>query len=613
MKLFLFSIISVFSSLAVFASNEEKPSPDSIVQLLEIIDRKNDLLSKDTYYYLNKADSLIKSTGNNDSLAALYIKIGKYYWLYGDFLSSAEYLLRSIDAAEAKGDNYNLALAYRNLGETYRSSKDFKESLEYLEKAAELYKLQYDDAGIAATYNRMAATHFEVRKGDYLEEAQVYAELSNNIAVKNKNDELMANNYNILGAVKRDNGDYKQAITYFRKGLTKIPLEKHIHFYATIMSNIGDTWYRTGNPDSAIFYANIAYDYCNEHNLRYQATYPAIILSRAHSLKGQFEEGLYFHEQASGIQDSLFYESKNKLLAALKERYESQKKDSEIAKQKLIQYYQMIIFGIIILLSIALGYVLYNRHKALKRINRLISDKNKQLNELNAHKDKFFSIIAHDLINPIDAFRKLVDEMLDDYENFDHRTRKEFLNLMRTSSYSILELLNNLLIWSRSQLGKIEFQPVQINIKELIEENINLLKLQAEEKNVLLEVMYDGDSTAFADRNMLNSILRNLVTNAIKFTENGGKVELKLNNRNGAIQLLVSDTGIGMSQKQIDGLFSIEYVNSSRGTNNEKGTGLGLMITKEFVDTHAGNINVESSEGKGTKITVTIPHLECKK
>jgi signal transduction histidine kinase len=178
---------------------------------------------------------------------------------------------------------------------------------------------------------------------------------------------------------------------------------------------------------------------------------------------------------------------------------------------------------------------------------------------------------------------------------------REFAKGMNKSVKSLLELLDNLLLWSRTQTRTIEFSPEVLNLHDVVEGNINLLQAVAQNKKIDLKAAVDPHTEVFADRNMLNSVLRNLISNAIKFTDRSGHIE------NGEVKVSVRDNGVGMSEKNLSQLFRLDTYHTTLGTSNEKGNGLGLILCKEFVEKNGGTIGVESEEGKGSTFYFTVP------
>ncbi len=244
-----------------------------------------------------------------------------------------------------------------------------------------------------------------------------------------------------------------------------------------------------------------------------------------------------------------------------------------------------------------------NTHLALKITRDKLHETVEALEEANATKDKFFSIISHDLGN---IFSGLIG--LSDLLSNPKQGEKEFLmNMLQQSTQRGYNLLKNLLEWSQLQTGKIKPRASVLYFHEYIDSNIMLLANQAENKNITLVSSVDNTLAVFADANMINTVIRNLLSNAIKFTPENGRVEISGKREAEFIEISVSDTGVGIREQDIGKLFQVDVSHSTTGTADEQGTGLGLILCKDFVESNGGTIWVESELGKGSKFYFSLP------
>ncbi len=319
----------------------------------------------------------------------------------------------------------------------------------------------------------------------------------------------------------------------------------------------------------------------------------------------------------------------------------NRKNIEEINRKNQERNYKIGAFVLIVLIFIISMYFwkMYKNNIALEVKNKIISDANQELDylnselsmkneeieisnisllESNATKDKFFSIIAHDLRNPLTALISGSDLLLNHYHKYDDEKRLKHINKLSTSSNFLYKILENLLLWARSQTDNVEFSPNNHLLTSVINENIELFKLNLQEKNIQI-ILYNTDVNANFDRNMINTVIRNLLSNAIKFTPIGGKIELgaeivklsddlKSLDNSQEVRIYVKDSGVGIPKFNLEKLFRIDTTVSSLGTNNEKGTGLGLILCKEFVEKHGGKIWVESEVGKGSTFWFCLPN-----
>lgn len=267
---------------------------------------------------------------------------------------------------------------------------------------------------------------------------------------------------------------------------------------------------------------------------------------------------------------------------------------------------------VVLVISYCFSSLNWNSTLLRFRQSRLIEVQSEKLKESNASKDKFFSILSHDLKGPI-ATSLVLTDMLQE-ENISEQERKEIQALFRSSLENVSRLLNNVLLWANNQSGKINFNPATLNLKELVEEDIQLLHAMAVHKNISLINEIPADLTIHADQHMMHTVVRNLLTNAIKFTYPKGTVSvfaerLAANKVTPVdhVKISIVDNGIGISPALLGDLFKLDKKVMTPGTNNEMGTGLGLILCKDFVEKHKGHFFVESDEATGSRFMFTIP------
>jgi len=246
----------------------------------------------------------------------------------------------------------------------------------------------------------------------------------------------------------------------------------------------------------------------------------------------------------------------------------------------------------------------------LDALNDQLVESETKLKALNQSKDKFFSIIAHDLRSPFNGLIGFSDFLANEIEGLGKKEIKKFAGEINLAANNLFKLLNNLLDWSRLQIGSMQFQPRIIDASEVVADIVNLMKSNAIKKEIELNNGITKPIQVFADANMLRSVLQNLVSNAIKFTEPGGKVKISFKNLTNFVEISVLDNGIGIPQEKLSGIFDLGNYKSTPGTSDEKGSGLGLILCKDFVQMHGGKIWCDSQnepgEGRGTKFTFTL-------
>ncbi len=253
------------------------------------------------------------------------------------------------------------------------------------------------------------------------------------------------------------------------------------------------------------------------------------------------------------------------------------------------------------------NHELNQQNEELNANNTKLQDSEERLSKLNSVKDKFLSIISHDLrapLNTIVGFMKILEI---DFQAFTEEEIKQFTSETQKSVNRLVNLLDNLLQWSLSETEDIKFEPEKLDLKQLLTENISLYKITAQEKEVSLKLDAQAPITVYADANMVNFILRNLLSNAIKFSEKQTSISITAQHTGQQIHLEVKDQGVGISEKNIQKIFNAEEHFSTTGTQKEKGTGFGLLLCKNFVEKNGGTIHIESKLGKGTTVSFTLP------
>ncbi|MBS3776969.1 MAG: transporter substrate-binding domain-containing protein [Bacteroidales bacterium] len=281
-------------------------------------------------------------------------------------------------------------------------------------------------------------------------------------------------------------------------------------------------------------------------------------------------------------------------------------KRNEVSLMKVIRYVGI---GLIpFFLTIAL-FILWTKtlRRNVAKQTKVLQKKTATLEKLNATKDKLFSVIGHDLRSPFNSILGYSDLLINNKNKYSDDKLKYFSKSIHSTAEKTLDLLDNLLCWAKSQTGQIKYQPEKIRLEEVIAQTVNFTTPSASIKNISLNHIPNHETEIHADRNMLKTILRNLISNAIKFTHSSGKVDIYSILGKNEVEITVSDNGTGMDEDTRKNIFQADANISSKGTENENGTGLGLILCKEFVEVHGGKIWVESEPGKGSDFHFTMP------
>ncbi len=247
------------------------------------------------------------------------------------------------------------------------------------------------------------------------------------------------------------------------------------------------------------------------------------------------------------------------------------------------------------------------KNKELEISNTKLSKSKQNLKEINTTKDKFFSIIAHDLKNPFQALLGISELLYTNANELSKEKNKEYSKYIYESSQKLFNLLQNLLQWSKSQLGNIKYSPTKVNIKEIVSDVILLLEMPSKDKQITITNNINDNTTAFADKNIVSLVIRNLISNAIKFSYTKGDIYIYSETNKNNIIVAVEDYGEGIKEENLPKLFDIGLSYSTKGTANEEGTGLGLVLCKELIENSGGKIWVDKNKEKSSIFKFSLP------
>jgi signal transduction histidine kinase len=280
------------------------------------------------------------------------------------------------------------------------------------------------------------------------------------------------------------------------------------------------------------------------------------------------------------------------------------------AGKSLLLMKVLIIIGALLALIVCIAAlcITFRGFKRIRQAEAEVSLRNEQLVKVNAEKDRFFSIISHDLLNPFQTFLGYTSILAEDFSKLSDEEMKTLVLRLKISANRLFTLLENLLQWSLLQRDVMSFHPVPLNLQQGIATQTDLLRIAAEKKGITLIIDIPPDLTITVDKAMFESLVRNMVLNAVKFTSQGGEISISAVQTPGNfVEMSVRDTGIGMSSEIAENLFRIDVQPNRKGTDGEPSTGLGLILCRDFVEKHGGKLWVESEEGRGSVFHFTLP------
>ena len=531
--------------------------------------------------YLLEALKYFEKNGTPRVISRIFNNIAVNYHAWKDYDKALEYYEKTLESYQALDDVIGQVVVLNNIGEIYKDKNNYQKALAYYQQTIELadrdeagdYYKAYGWIGEAETYCLMKEDAFAIEKARLALDGFQQAKMKEGIA----RSEL------ILGRAYILQKNYNEAL-------------KHLGRSSELAQNTGII-----DLEQSVY--------------RYKA--------EAYAGKKFYQEAYMMLREYTNLSDTLYKEEQMKELAQLRNELEITDKENEIEllqkdnqikglyirKQEIQnRFLFLILIFLVVLFVIMFGYL-----RSRKKANELLQEKNRRINEqhvelirVNETKDKFLSIISHDLRNPIGAFKDVVGQLADFPEMFSEELRQQIIHELRGESENTYFLLDNLLSWARSQKNNMKYSPEQLQLASLVDNNILLHSRLAERKKISLISMVPPDLIVCADHNMINLVLRNLISNAIKFTGEHGRITLSSRDIGEFIKLSVTDSGIGIPEESIPKLFNETDHISTYGTNNEKGSGLGLLLCREFVETNGGTISVRSVPGKGSTFSFTL-------
>ena len=611
------NLVKLYDKIAVmYINNDYEKAKEYYLKLNSLSERLGWNHGRIQYY--NGFSSMLQRTGFGDSaivvlrqglelarlendeiaIATFLGNIGGIYRAKEWYETSLDYYLEALRILEGT-NNFRLKNLYISISLTYGGINNVEKAVEYGEKA-----LALDSENEMALF-ALAVTYLTSAQYDkavfYLEKALLLCEAKNNNYVKGYV-------YRNLSICALADFDLEKAEKYARLSL-ELTLQSGPDTYCTNYVLFSRLEQMKGNYDRAESYIREALKIATEYNKLSEKRNSYQILAELAIAKRNYRESIQYLTEVDLVETEIAHE---KILHASEEmaaKYETEKKELEIERQQEVISRQnmqrwLLAAGIAVCM-LFLALLWYMLHLRTRR--------NHALAEMNATKDKFFSIISHDLKNPAVSQRDAIQLLVKNDRVWDADTLTGYYAGLLTSADGQVELLYNLLNWAKIQTGRMTYTPAAFGLVAHLRSDLSLIRNMAEKKGIALDVKIPDNALVTGDSNMLITVLRNLLTNAVKFTASGGTVALEItqnqpDNASAATThtFTISDTGTGMSAAQISNLFNLDSAHSGRGTAGEQGSGLGLIVCKELLEKHGSILHIESEEGKGSRFWFAI-------
>ncbi len=554
--------------------------------------------------------------------------LGTIYWRYANYEKALEYYSESLQIREEIADWKGQIITSGNIGLIFLKMKNYAKAETFFRDGLASSKKKNYLFGIAYTNHNLGLLYLDTKVADssiyYSTEAVKYYYKINEF-------NAVAHSLSYIGSAYAIKGDDKKAIEFFQASIDTALKADDNYSLAITYQSFAKLHLEKGEIDAAEKYLQMAYQIAQRENLTDLIIEHYYIYSNLLQKRGNISASFDYYKKYIETRDNLRLEQMNNDVTNWQIKYETEMKEKENKKlrqendlkQVQIDNQRNLNNMLMILLLVAffafVVSVLYFRLKRkteqkiieqkneLERLNKELESKNKNLEEANRSKDKLFSIISHDLRSPFQAIIGLSEVLISEKDSITEEETAEFIKGINESGKNLLTLTNNILEWSKVQLDKISVDKKKFKLGEIFEQLVSTHSAQTSEKQMKVEICCGTEISILSDKQILSTILRNLLTNSIKFSNPGGTIKIGAEQNNDSVHIFVEDKGVGIGEIDLPKLFDIKSNFSTQGTNDEKGTGLGLIICKEFSELLNGTISIKSALNMGTTITVSLP------
>jgi len=583
------------------------------------------LTERSIFYYRKAYDEFIKLE-NYREIGDCALRIGNLYYDVANFGEAYYFFMQSLTASEREGDQLNMARAENNLGNVSHEMGRLSEAENHYQNAYEIYHgLGLDTEECGALGNIGAI---------FLDKTMYDSALTYFFRVMEKLDPdslgaasqhyILSGVYNNAAMAYSELGEQRLALDYYRKGLQLAKRADDDYNEGTVYINLGSLFGEMNMVDSALFFLHRALQIAENRGYRSVTLDTYDELAKLHAGQGNYASAYNWQVRYDTLYKSVFNDNQSADISRLRAMYEQEISEKEISQlqsesqvQKTLNKVFIIFIVVVVILIIIIAVNLHSK----KRTNQMLAERNLQisnavqklseseaeLQKMNMSKDRIFSVVAHDLRNPVAAVTGFSELLYDNFDQFPVETQKEYLLQVLQGTQRIQNLLENLLIWARAQMKAVKYQPEILRVKGLVDDCVKEMKANLDHKKVDCLINVNQNCVIYADKPMIHIVLRNLIINAVKFSFPGGKIRITSGIEQNNCSISVSDEGIGIQPEIQEKLFKSNEVVTTPGTTGESGSGLGLVICKEFLERNQGSIRVESEPGNGSSFTIELP------
>ncbi len=582
-----------------------------------------------TEYYLRKAIQYSESKNLAKYHAKAILDLAAMYSNTDRYAESAHYLLQAKEQLKTINDSKLNMFVYYSFGILYSKVNEFDSSLLNFKKAIKLDKQLVNINNIANYYISIGQLYFNLKQNRdsatyYYRKASYYA-----LPYEKRDIEMAANV--CLGNVFMEYNQLDSAAVYYKKAMDDTLINSFPDRKAAMLVNLGYYYLKNSEINKSRDFLNRGFAMADSLGILVYKKNALRNLAELDSVTGNYKDALECYKAYHDVSDSLKTEEALNEIAILnfKKFIEQKNIDNQrLIKKNTIKNYMIWVSIIVILILLLLIIILFrtrskikllvsqlsSKHEDLQLLNEELSTTNEvlkvqqeELRALNSSKDKFFSILGHDLKSPFNGLLGMLDLLADEWDNIEDNEKQGMISLLHSSSKKTLDLLNDVLSWGKIQRGMVNCNAVTFTVYPKIKEIMELLDAQLSSKNQYLVVDIAPDIEINTDAMLFTHIVQNLLNNAIKYTPEGGSITVKAETINLDIRLCVTDTGIGIPEDQVTTIFDIDNDFKRPGTNNEKSTGMGLLLSKEYAKLINAKLSVSSIVGEGSSFCLILP------
>ncbi|MCK5441312.1 MAG: tetratricopeptide repeat-containing sensor histidine kinase [Maribacter sp.] len=563
--------------------------------------------------YYKKALTLAKEIENSTLILRIHNNLAGEYEYKGNYAEALNGYLKCIEIATKVDDQHMLSIINENIANLYASQKDYRQALDFFKTVKKINDKIGNNVYSAETMSNMASVYADMGELEY-----AMFNINSSISTFEKHEimDWLAFAYEVKGKAYLKDNKFKWALYWYKQSEKLHSNLEDDRGKIDLMNGMAEVHLALQRDSISKDYALRAFDISKKLQFKEGMQKCALTLYKVYKNKKDFDTALEYHELYQSLSDTLSRNENKKSLTMLKTKIEHEKQkenlinQNEMALAKQKNYVNAALC--ILLVFLVVTFLMRRSERIQKRLNIELYNKTselvkneRELRDINETKDKLFSIIGHDLRGPIGAFQGLV-KLYKDKEI----GKEEFLDFIPKLGADIDHIsftLNNLLSWGQTQMNGSVTKPTIVSLENIVDDNINLLTEIATSKSINMVNKLSENTLVWSDSDQIDIVLRNLISNALKFTPNKGLITINAVERANNWEISVRDTGVGMDRETINKIFSENANITTYGTNNEKGTGLGLSLCKEMVEKNGGAIWVESILNRGTSFYFTVP------